>query len=86
LFLAIAAVGFQSAENNHPWTIGEAIVRIGVVLQIVGNNQGRVRFVDFLELASNVPCADCPLVPGGGPLAMRTPEQRSSACDEAQRQ
>ena len=84
--LAIAAVRFQPAQNDHARAINKAIVRIGVVVQIVGNNQGRVRFVHFLELACNVPRTDGALVPSRRLFAMQKLEQGSTAREKAQHQ
>jgi hypothetical protein len=83
LLLAIAAIGFQFAQNNHAGSIGNVKVRIRVVLQIIGNNQGGVRFVDFLELASNIACADGLRIPGCGFIVIRALEQGGSAGKQA---
>ena len=69
LVLAVAAVRFHSAEDYQVGAVAEANVRVGVVLQIIGNDQGGPRFVDFPKLASNVARADAPLIPDGRSFA-----------------
>ena len=62
-FLAQAAVAFEPAHNDNSGAVGKAVIQIGLITQVVREDQGGVGFVNLTKLCRHVPCLNSLAVP-----------------------
>src|SRR5215467_460445 len=64
-FLTQAPVPFEAAHNHNPGTVGQAVIQVALIPQVVREGQGAVCFVDLAQLCRDVGCLDSLAVPSG---------------------
>ncbi len=78
LFLAKASVRLQPAHNHHARAIGQAVIDVRHIAQIVGEDERGPGFVHFAELRGHVHGPDPAAIPVFQSL-LRLPRERCSA-------